>query len=92
MNGEMTVTQHNEQLILQKQNLMSQLDSERNQLGLIIGGIMRQMKRKTIHLKPEHITVPGVHLNFEEDGSVHIAFQQPNPNGVRDEQPSSPTT
>lgn len=93
MNGEMTITQHNEQLVLEKQRLLAQMENERNQMGLIVAGIMRQMKRKTIKLKAVNICPPGVAMDFQDDGGVHITFIQPNPNGAvgeikKDEQPT----
>lgn len=78
----MTVAEHNEKLILEKAQLQHQLMAQQNQLGLILAAMMRQMKRKSVTLKPENLTLPGVHLHTHENGSIEIRFQdKATPNG-----------
>jgi len=54
-------------------------------MGIILAAMMRQMKRKrAVVLPPELLTVPGVQVDYLEDGSVRVDFIKPNPNGHKD--------
>ncbi len=73
--SEMTVTEHNEQLILQKQQLLAQFHAQQQEIGSIVGAAMRQTKRKTLHLTSDNLaTLPGVHMTRNEDGSIDVRF------------------
>lgn len=71
-----TLAEHNEELVLQKHQLLAKLDAERNQVGLILAAILRQTNRKSITLKPENLTVPGVQIDHLEGGSIKVSFQE----------------
>lgn len=72
--SEMTVTEHNEKLVAEKAQLQKAIQDQQNYFGLLIAGMMRQMKRKTVTLKAENLTPPGVHLHTKDDGSVELKF------------------
>ena len=71
---DMTVKEHNEELVMEKRILEARLEGTRDNFLHLIGAILRQSGRKKMLVKADNIQSPPAQLERHEDGSVAITF------------------
>ena len=70
--ADMTVQQHNEQLVREKIFLQQQLDNQTAILGRIIIGLMGRYKTKKLTPEQWEKSVGEIELHEDEDGGIVI--------------------
>lgn len=79
MPEEMTVTEHNERLILQKSQLEAYYQEQMGTVARVIIGLMGRFKTKKLTAEQWEKTFGlSIQLNQDDDGGIVIAVLSPN--------------
>lgn len=76
--ADMTVQQHNEQLVREKIFLQQQLDNQVAVLGRIIIGLMGRYKTKRLTPEQWEKCIGEIELTLDDDGGIVITRLSPN--------------